>query len=183
MAAWLAVVVGSTAPAAASATGAGVLATWRAAYLHLPLLLAVARWRHDRRAAIVTAVAGTAVALVLHAVLLSWTDGGWDAYDPVQQLVVKSDEDLAAWGRGLLIAAVAASAFVVFVEASRRQPREEVVVLAGIGGPLAAIAIAGVLGADDPAGWSESSYLLPTLVVAGVVAARSVVERQAPNRR
>jgi hypothetical protein len=181
MAAWLAVVVGSTAaPPAAVGAGAGVLATWRAAYLHLPLLLAITHWRDDRRRALVIGIAGTALALTLHAVLLAWTDGGWDAYDPVQQLAVKSDEDLEAWGRVLLAAGVAASAAVVVVEAARRTPREDVAVLAGIGGPLAAVAVAGAIAGDDPAGWSEASYLLPTLVLASVTAARAAVGSRAP---
>lgn len=155
---------------------AGVLATWRAAYLHLPVLLGLALWRRSPRVAVVLAAAGVAVALVLHGALLSRTDG-WDAYDPVQQLVVKSDEDLDALGRGLVAAATIAGAAVVVAELRRgAQTRGPVLVLAGIGAPLAGIAVAGALTAEDPAAWSEASYLLPTLVLASLVAARSVVE-------
>jgi len=158
---------------------AGVLATWRAAYLHLPVLLAVALWPRSRRAAGLVAGVGLAVALGLHAALLSRT-AGWDAYDPVQQLLVKSDEDLTAAGRALVGAGVAAAGLVVVAEARRAAPRPEVLVLAGIGGPLAAIAVAGLLGADDAAAWSEASYLLPTLVLAAVLTARGVLESPAP---
>lgn len=166
--------------AAAVAVAAGVLATWRAAYLHLPVLLAAALWRRSRRAAVVVAVGGTAVALALHAALLSWTDGGWDAYDPVQQLFVKSNEDLSSGGRALVLAGVAAGAAVALRELARPRPRADVLVLAGIGAPLGAIAVAGAIAADDPAGWSEASYLLPTLVLAAVVTAQAVVGSRAP---
>ena len=157
---------------------AAVVATWRGAYLHVPALVGLGLWWRSRRAAVVVAVAGTGLALALHGVLLSWTDG-WDAYDPVQQLVVKSDEDLSAFGRGLVAAAGIAGAAVVLAELRRRRPDPSVLLLAGVGAPLAGIAVAGVLTADDPAGWSEASYLLPTLVLAAVVAARSVVESNA----
>jgi hypothetical protein len=154
---------------------AAVVATWRAAYLHVPLLLALALWRRDRRAAVVVGVAGTAVAVALHLGLLSRTDG-WDAYDPVQQLVTKSDEDLGDAGRAVVVGGVALGALVVLREARRAHPDAAVLVLAGIGAPLAAIAVAGAATADEPAAWSEASYLLPTLVVAAVVAATAVVE-------
>jgi hypothetical protein len=164
---------------AAVAVLAAVVGTWRGAYLHVPLLLGAAVWRRSRRDAVVLAVAGTALALLLHGVLLSWTDG-WDAYDPVQQLVVKSDEDLSAFGRGLVAASVITGAVVVLAELRRRRdPDPSVLLLAGLGAPLAGIAVAGALTADDPAAWSEASYLLPTLVLASVVAARSVVESRA----
>jgi hypothetical protein len=179
MAAWLAVLtcVGVRDwPAPVTAVVAGVIATWRAAYLHLPVLLGLAYWRRDRAKAAVVAVGGVAVAVVLHAVLLRWTAGGWDAYDPVQQLFVKSDEDLAAWGQVVLVVAVVASALIVVLEAATARPRPEVLVLAGIGGPMAAIAVAGAATADDPPAWSEASYLLPTIVLAAVVVARAVVE-------
>ena len=163
----------------ALAAGVAVLATWRAAYLHLPVLLAVALWHRNRRGAILLAVVGTGAALLLHAVLLSRT-AGWDAYDPVHQLAVKSDEDLGAGGRALVLAAVVAGAVVALGEARRPRPDPAVLVLAGIGAPLAAIALAGAVTADEPAAWSEASYLLVTLVVAAVLAARAVVESKAP---
>lgn len=155
---------------------AGILATWRAAYLHLPVLLGLALWRRSPRVALVLAAAGVGLALVLHGVLLSWTDG-WDAYDPVQQLVVKSDEDLDGFGRALVAAAAVAGAAVVVAELRRGAgTRGSVLVLAGLGAPLGGIAVAGALTAADAAAWSEASYLLPTLVLASLVAARSVVE-------
>jgi hypothetical protein len=157
------------------AVAAGILATWRAAYLHLPVLLAIALWPRDRRRAVVFAVAGVGVALLLHGVLLSWT-ADWDSYDPVQQLVVKSDEDLGAGGRALVLGITVLAGALVIDEARRTRPDPATLVLAGIGGPLAGIAIAGALVADDPAAWSEASYLLPTLVLASVVAARAVLQ-------
>ena len=158
---------------------AAVVATWRAAYLHVPVLLALALWRRDRRAAVVVGVGGTVVALALHLGLLSRTDG-WDAYDPVQQLVTKSDEDLGSAGRAVVVAGVVLGALLVVREARRPRPDAAVLVLAGIGAPLAAIALAGAVTADEPAAWSEASYLLPTLVVAAVAAATAVVESRAP---
>lgn len=159
---------------------AAVVATWRAAYLHVPVLLAVALWPRSRRDAVVVAVAGTALAVVLHAVLLSWTDG-WDAYDPVQQLVVKSDEDLGAAGRAVVALAALAGAAVVVAELRRRRPDPAVLLLAGVGAPLAGIAVGGLLEAgESAAAWSEATYLLPTLVLASVVAARAAVESSTP---
>lgn len=159
---------------------AAVVATWRAAYLHVPVLLAIAVWRRSRRDAAVLALVGTGLALALHGVLLSWTDG-WDAYDPVQQLVLKSDEDLGAAGRAVGVLATAAGAAVVVAEARRPRPDPAVLALAGVGAPLAGIAIGGLLEAgESAAAWSEASYLLPTLVLASVVAARAVVESPAP---
>lgn len=162
----------SAAVAVAVATLAGVLATWRAAYLHLPVLVAAAWWPRSRRGAAIVAAGGLLLAVALHGVLLSWTDGGWDAYDPVQQLFVKSDDDLSPGGRAMLVAGVLAATGAVLAEWRRPRPRAEVLVLAGIGGPMATIAVAGLLTADDPAAWSEASYLLPTLLLAAVVAAR-----------
>jgi len=153
---------------------AGVLATWRAAYLHLPLLVAAALWRRSRRAALLVGGVGTGVALALHSWLLAST-ASWDDYDPVQQLVVKSDEDLGAAGRALVAVVVVAAAVAVLAELRRAAPRLDVLVLAGIGAPLAGIAVAGTFTADDPGSWSEASYLLPALVLAAVVAARAVV--------
>jgi peptidoglycan/LPS O-acetylase OafA/YrhL len=98
----------------------------------------------------------------------------------VQQLVTKSDEDLGDAGRAVVVGGVALGALVVLREARRAQPDAAVLVLAGIGAPLAAIALAGAATADEPAAWSEASYLLPTLVVAAVVAATAVVESRAP---
>lgn len=158
---------------------AAVVATWRAAYLHLPLLLALALWSRSRRAAVVVGGVGTAAAVALHGALLARTDG-WDAYDPVQQLLVKSDDDLTAGGRALVTAAIVGAGVVVLNELRRRTPRAEVLVLAAIGAPMAAVAVAGAFTADDPAAWSEASYLLPTLVVASVMAARSVLESPQP---
>ena len=165
-------------PLAALAGLAAVVATWRAAYLHVPALLALALWRRDTRAAVVVGVAGTALALALHLGLLSRTDG-WDAYDPVHQLATKSEEDLGAGGRAAVAAGVVLGAFLVLREARRARPDAAVLVLAGVGAPLTAIALAGAATADEPAAWSEASYLLPTLVVAAVVAATSVVESRA----
>jgi hypothetical protein len=158
---------------------AAVLGTWRAAYLHLPLLLAIGLWPRSRRNAIVMGGVGLGIALLLHGVLLSWTDG-WDAYDPVQQLIVKSDEDLGAGGRAFVLVATLIGAVVALAEARERRPDVAVLVLAAIGAPLGGIAIAGAVAADEPAAWSEASYLLPTLVLAAVVAACSVVETPAP---
>lgn len=158
---------------------AAVIATWRAAYLHLPLLLAMALWSRSRQAAVVVGAVGTAAALAMHGALLARTDG-WDAYDPVQQLLVKSDDDLTAGGRALVVATIVGAGVVVLAELRRRAPRAEVLVLAGIGAPMAAVALAGAATAEDPAAWSEASYLLPTLVLAAVVAARSVVESPVP---
>jgi hypothetical protein len=157
---------------------AGVLATWRAAYLHLPVLLALAVWPRSRRAAVVLGGVGTAVAIALHAAFLART-AGWDAYDPVQQLAVKSDEDLSATGRAFVVGVMVAAGAVVLAELRRTAPRAEVLVLAGIGGPLGAIALAGLFTAADPAAWSEASYLLPTLVLAAVTAARPLLESRA----
>jgi hypothetical protein len=42
---------------------------------------------------------------------------------------------------------------------------------------MASIAVSGAVTAPDPPAWSEASYLLPTLVLAAVVTARSLVER------
>jgi hypothetical protein len=123
--------------------------------------------------------AATAVAIALHAAFLARTTG-WDAYDPVQQLAVKSDEDLSAAGRAFVVAVVVAAAAVALAELRRSAPRAEVLVLAGIGGPLGAIAVAGLFTAPDPAAWSEASYLLPTLVLAAVAAARPLLESPAP---
>jgi hypothetical protein len=158
---------------------AGVVATWRAAYLHLPVLLAVALWRRSRAAAVAVGAGGVAVALALHGAFLART-AGWDAYDPVQQLFVKSGDDLTTGGRVLVAVGTLVAAAVVLTEARRAAPRADVLVLAGIGGPLAAIAVAGVFTADDPAAWSEASYLLPTLVLAAVVTARWAVQSSTP---
>jgi hypothetical protein len=169
----------STAWWLALAAGAGVLATWRAAYLYLPVLLAIVLWRRSRREAILVAAVGIGLALVLHAALLSRT-ASWDDYDPVHQLAVKSDEDLGDGGRALVLGAAIAGAVVALGEARRERPDPATLVLAGIGAPLAAIALAGAVTAEEPAAWSEASYLLVTLVVAAVVAARAVVESRAP---
>lgn len=161
--------------AAGLAAAAGVLATWRAAYLHLPVLLALALWRRSPRAAVLVGVGGTVLAVALHLALLARTDG-WGAYDPVQQLLVKSDEDLSATGRLAVAAGTAAAGAVVLAEARRPLPRPAVLVLAGIGGPMAAIAVVGAVTASDPAAWSEASYLQPTLVLASLVAGRWLLQ-------
>jgi hypothetical protein len=93
---------------------------------------------------------------------------------------VKSDEDLGDGGRALVLGAAIAGAVVALGEARRARPDPATLVLAGIGAPLAAIALAGAVTAEEPAAWSEASYLLVTLVVAAVVAARAVVESRAP---
>lgn len=143
----------------------GTLATTRAAYAHVPLLVAVALWRVDRRAAVAVGAAGTAVVVALHGALVARV--GWDDYAPVQQLLVKSDEDLTSVGRavvavGVLGAVVLVAAFLLRRPAAGPAP----LLLAGVGAPMVAIAVAGLLTAREPAQWSAGNYFLDTVPLA-----------------
>ena len=91
---------------------------------------------------------------------------GWDDYDPVQQLVVKSDEDLGAAGRVVVVASIVAAAVGVVLELRRRaEARVDVVLLLAVAGPMSAIAVAGLLTAESTSIWSAGNYLLDGLVL------------------
>lgn len=149
---------------AAAGVVVGVLATSRALFGVVPLLAAASLWWRDRRAALVFGAIGTAVALGLHA----WFIGrsGWDGYDPVQQLLVKGGDETPAGGKVLLaLGALAAAATVARELARRHEARTEVLLLAGVGIPMSAIALAG-LTAEPVEVWSGGNYLLDSVVLA-----------------
>jgi hypothetical protein len=157
----------------------GVLATTRAVFLFVPAVAAATLWWRDRRAALVVGISGTAVAIALHAVFIAMS--GWDDYAPIQQLLVKSDEDLNGAGRALVVLGVIAAAVGTIAELRRRaEARIDVALLVAVGAPMIAIALAGLLTATEPAQWSAGSYFLDTVALAAVWFAGSVVTRVQP---
>ncbi|MBA2282271.1 MAG: hypothetical protein H0W25_13735 [Acidimicrobiia bacterium] len=151
----------------------GVLATTRAAFGHVPALVALALWPRGRRAALAVGLAGTAVVLALHGALIARV--GWSEYTPVQQLLVKSDEDLSDVGRLVVVAGVVLAGVLVAVQLRRRDAmRPAPILLAGVGVPMVAIALAGLVTARDPSSWSAGSYFIDTGVIAAVWAAERV---------
>jgi hypothetical protein len=156
----------------------GVLATSRAVFLFVPAVAAATLWWRDRRAALALGVAGTGIALALHAALIARSS--WDGYDPVQQLLVKSDEDLSTAGRVLVIIAIVAAAVGVLAELRRRaDARVDVVLLIAVGVPMIAIAIAGLLTAREPSDWPAGTYFLDTVALAAAWVTGSVLARAA----
>lgn len=148
---------------AAGAALVGVLATARAVFIVVPALAAAGLWWRDRRAAATFGLVGTAVAVALHA----WFIGrsGWDGYDPVQQLVVKSGDELPGAGKVVLVLGLLAGAALVLRELRRRHDaRVEVLLLAGIALPMAAIAVAALF-AEPIDVWSGANYLLDGVVL------------------
>jgi hypothetical protein len=159
--------------------GIGVLATARAVFGFVPALAAAARWRDDRRGALVLGGVGTAVVAGLHAWGLSRS--GWDGYTPIQQLLVKSDEDLGTVGRLLVVlGAVAGVALVVRLLRSPTHPSAVALLLTGVGLPMVSIALAGLLRADGAASWSAGNYFLDTVALAAGWVASSTAP--APSR-
>jgi hypothetical protein len=164
---------------ASAAVVIGVLATIRVPFGVVPALVAAAWWWRDRRAALVFGMVGTATVVALHAAFIAWS--GWDGYHPVQQLLVKSDEDLGPSGRWIVAAGCAVAAVVVVMELGRRvAARPEVVLIAGVGIPMASIAVAGLIRADGPSSWSAGTYLLTGLVATATFVA---VEVSSVSRR
>ena len=140
------------------------------------LVAAATLWWRDRRAAIALGVTGTVVALALHAALISRSS--WDGYDPVQQLLVKSDEDLNTAGRVLLVVGVIAAAVGVLAELRRRAgARIDVILLVAVGVPMISIAVAELLAATKPADWVAATYFLDTVALAAAWVAGSVLAR------
>jgi hypothetical protein len=157
----------------------GVLATTRAAFFFVPAVAAATLWWRDRRSAIALGVVGSAVVVGLHAWFVALS--GWDDYAPVQQLLVKSDEDLNAAGRALVVVGVVVAAVGILAELRRRaEARVTVALLVGVGAPMIAIALAGLLTASEPAQWSAGSYFLDTVALAAAWFAGSVLVRAAP---
>jgi hypothetical protein len=143
----------------------GALATTRVVFAFVPVLAAAGIWWRDRRAAVVFGGVGTAVVVVLHAAFIRFS--GWDGYEPVQQLVVKSDEDLGTAGKVVVVVGVLASAIFVLRELRRRaDARVDVLLLISVAGPMSAIALAGLLTADSTATWSAGNYFLDGVVLA-----------------
>lgn len=136
----------------------GTLSTARAVFGVVPLLCAAALWWRDRRAALLFGGVGTAVVLALHAWFVSRSS--WDGYDPVQQLLVKSGDELPDTGKALLLAGLVVGGALTVLELRRRAgARVEVVLLAGVVTPMSAIALAG-LTAEPIDVWSGANYLL-----------------------
>ena len=153
--------------------------TTRAAFGHVPVLVGLALWRRDRRAAVVVGAVGTATVLALHAVLIARV--GWQEYTPIQQLLVKSDEDLSDLGRAVVVAGVVAAAVLVLRAVRRGQLSPAPLLLAGVATPMVAIALAGLLVARGPSSWSAGSYFLDTVPLAAYwVAARVLAVDSSP---
>jgi hypothetical protein len=157
----------------------GVLATTRAAFFFVPAVAAATLWWRDRRAALVIAAVGTAAVVALHAAFIALS--GWDDYAPVQQLLVKSDEDLNDAGRALVVAGLVVGIVGVVAELRRREEsRVAVALLLAVGAPMTAIALAGLLTASEPSQWSAGSYFLDTVALAAAWFAGSVLARAGP---
>lgn len=157
--------------------GLGTLATFRVAYLHVPLLVGAALWRQGRRRlGLTVGLGGTAVAVMLHAAFIARSS--WDGYTPVHEVFDKSQDDLNGAGRAILVAALIAT-FVALLVALRRPggPRVSTMLLIGIGGPMGGIAVATLSSARAPAEWSQGGYLVEALVLAVVVAAATIARR------
>jgi hypothetical protein len=158
----------------------GALATVRTPYGVAPALLALALLPRDRRGALLLGGAGTATVVALHGALVARV--GWDAYAPVQQLLVKSDEDLGRAGRLVVVAGVALAA-ALLVARLRRGPegrRPVPLLLIGIGVPMTSIALAGLLTARDSSSWSAGSYFLDTLPLTALWLADRVAPLDSP---
>jgi hypothetical protein len=148
----------------AGAVLVGTIATARAVFIVVPALAAAGLWWRDRRAAGTFAVVGTAVALALHGWLIARS--GWDGYDPVQQLFVKSGDELPGAGKVVLVLGIVAGAALVRRELRRRAAaRVDVLLLAGVALPMTAIALAALF-AEPIDVWSGANYLLDGLVLA-----------------
>jgi hypothetical protein len=157
----------------------GVLATTRAAFFFVPAVAAATLWWRDRRAALVIGAVGTAAVVGLHAAFIALS--GWDDYAPVQQLLVKSDEDLNNAGRALVVAGLVVGIVGVVAELRRREEsRVAVALLLAVGAPMTAIALAGLLTASEPSQWSAGSYLVDTVALAAAWFAGSVLARAGP---
>jgi len=142
----------------------GELATSRAVFGFVPALAASSLWWRDRRSALLFGGVGTAVVVGLHAWLIARS--GWDDYDPVQQLVVKGNDELPATGQTVLVLGIVAGIVLVVDELGRRhEARVEVLLLAGVAVPMSAVAIAG-LWSEPLEVWSGANYLLDGLVLA-----------------
>lgn len=154
--------------------GLGALATFRVAYLHVPLLVGAALWRQGRRRlGLTVASGGTAVAVMLHAALIARSS--WDGYTPVHEVFDKSQDDLNGVGRAILVVALIATVVALIVALRRAGgPRVSTVLLVGIGGPMGGIAVATLSTARAPAQWSQGGYLVEALVLAAVVAAATI---------
>jgi hypothetical protein len=147
-----------------AAVAIGTLATTRTVFAFVPALAAAAAWWRNRRAALLFGGVGTAAVVLLHAGFISRS--GWDGYEPIQQLVVKSDEDLGVVGQVVVVASIAAAAVGVVLELRRRaEARVDVVLLLAVAGPMSAIAVAGLLTAESTSIWSAGNYLLDGLVL------------------
>ena len=143
----------------------GVLATSRAAFAFVPLVAAAGVWWRDRRTALVFGGVGTAVVLLLHGAFVARS--GWDGYDPVQQILDKSGEDLDRLGELVVVAGVVASLTLVVRELRRRaDARVDVLLLVSVAGPMTAIAVAGLLAPGGITNWSAGNYLLDAVVLA-----------------
>jgi hypothetical protein len=142
----------------------GALATTRAAFGFVPLLAGAGLWRRDRRLATAVAVSGTVAVVVLHAAFVART--GWDGYTPVQLVLEKSRNDLGALGAAVVVAGAVGAAAVIAVELRRPQTRVDVLLLAGVGGPMVGIALAGLVTSPTLTGWEEANYFVDTFVVA-----------------
>jgi hypothetical protein len=159
----------------------GVLATSRAVFAFVPALAAAGTWWRDRGAALLFGATGTAIVVALHAAFI--VRSGWDDYDAIQQLLVKSDEDLGAAGVLVVVGGVVLATMLVLRELRRRQAaRVHVLLLAAVAPPMSAIGVAGLLTADDPSGWSAVNYFLDAIVLAAYWFAGSVLEASAPAR-
>lgn len=166
--------------ATAAAVGLGVLATFRFAYLHVPLLVGAALWQQGRRRlALAVGLGGTAVAALLHGALIARSS--WEGYTPVHFTFTKSQDELNDLGRALLAAALVATV-VALVVALRRPggPRVATMLLIGIGGPMTGIVVAGLAQARATDQWGTASYAVECIVLAAVVAAAAVARRSSP---
>lgn len=157
----------------------GVLATTRAAFFFVPVVAAATLWWRDRRAALLIGAVGTAAVVGLHAAFIALS--GWDDYGPVQQLLVKSDDDLTDAGRALVVVGLVIAVVGVVAELRRREEcRVAVALLIAVGAPMTAIALAGLLTASEPSQWSAGSYLLDTVALGAAWFAGSVLARAGP---
>lgn len=157
--------------------GVGALATFRFAYLPVPLLVGAALWLQGRRRlGLLVGLGGMAVAAMLHGAFIART--GWAGYSPVHYIVTKAQDDLTAVGKAVVVAALVTTAVALAVALRRPGgPRVSTVLLIGIGGPMSGVAVAGLAMAREPEQWGAAAYFIEAMVLASVVAAAAAARR------
>lgn len=157
--------------------GVGALATFRFAYLHVPLLVGAALWQQGRRRlGLGVGLGGTAVAVMLHGAFIARSS--WEGYSPIHHIVTKSQDDLSDVGEWILMAALVATAVALLVALQRPGgPRVSTMLLIGVGGPMMGTAVASLTMADAPIGWGNAAYFVESLVLASVTAAALAARR------